>query len=191
MATRKLIGKVSATEKYPSSCDEFQFWLSDDAILSPFDIVRVENKLDGSVTYGVVQDILHITDGTGHISNYVSSDFGNVDTIPMTRRLSLSYAKVSVVHNTKENYMFRSHFEESGATAEWQTLYRNLTGDQKERLMKLVSLNVSDLKNTAWPDDLRDILEYYLIKWSGKTEQTEEKYVQMSLMDDSDIVVED
>lgn len=105
MSDRKLIGRVSATEKYPSSCDDFQFWLSDDAILSPFDIVRVENKTDDSITYGVVQDILHITDGTGHLSNYVSSDFGNVDTVPMTRRLSLSYAKVSVIHNTKENFM--------------------------------------------------------------------------------------
>ena len=105
MSNRKLIGRVSATEKYPSSCDDFQFWLSDDAILSPFDIVRVENKADDSVTYGVVQDILHITDGTGHLSNYVSSDFGNVDTTPMTRKLSLSYAKVSVIHNTKENFM--------------------------------------------------------------------------------------
>lgn len=105
MSARKLIGKVSATEKYPSSCDEFQFWLSDDTILSPFDIVLVKNKTDNSITYGVVQDIFHITDGTGHISNYVSSDFGNVETVPMTRRLSLSYAKVSVVHNTKENFM--------------------------------------------------------------------------------------
>lgn len=105
MSMRKLIGKVSATEKYPSSCDEFQFWLSDEAILSPFDIVRVENKADDSITYGVVQDILHITDGIGHISNYVSSDFGNVDANPMTRKLSLSYAKVSVIHNTRENFM--------------------------------------------------------------------------------------
>lgn len=105
MSNRKLIGRVSATEKFPSSCDDFQFWLSDDVVLSPFDIVRVENKTDDSVTYGVVQDILHITDGTGHLSNYVSSDFGNVDAIPMTRRLSLSYAKVSVIHNTKENFM--------------------------------------------------------------------------------------
>ncbi len=105
MSKRKLIGRVSATEKYPSSCDDFQFWLADDAILSPFDIVRVENKTDDSITYGVVQDILHITDGTGHLSNYVSSDFGDVETIPMTRRLSLSYAKVSVIHNTKENFM--------------------------------------------------------------------------------------
>ena len=105
MSLRKLIGKVSATEKYPSSCDEFQFWLSDDVILSPFDIVLVENKTDNSITYGIVQDIFHITDGTGHISNYVSSDFGNPETIPMTKRLSLSYAKVSVVHNTEENFM--------------------------------------------------------------------------------------
>lgn len=105
MSTRTLIGKVSATEKYPSSCDEFQFWLKDDVVLSPFDVVLVENKSDGSITYGVVQDILHITDGTGHISNYVSSDFGDVDREPMTRKLALSYAKVSVVHNTKENFM--------------------------------------------------------------------------------------
>lgn len=56
MSTRKLIGKVSATEKNPSSCDEFQFWMSDDTILSPFDIVLVQNKTDDSITYGVVQD---------------------------------------------------------------------------------------------------------------------------------------
>lgn len=58
MSTRKLIGKVSATEKNPSSCDEFQFWMSDDTILSPFDIVLVQNKTDDSITYGVVQDML-------------------------------------------------------------------------------------------------------------------------------------
>lgn len=91
----------------------------------------------------------------------------------------------------RELIMFRSHFEENGTTARWQTLYRQLNEEQKDRLMKLVSLNVSELRNTPWPDDLRDILEYYLIKYSGKTEQMQEKYVQMSLMDDSDVVVED
>lgn len=101
----RLIGKISATEKNPTTCDEFQFWLTDDTVLSPFDIVKVPCKYDGSTTYGVVQDILHITDSAGHISNYVSSDFGDVDAQPMTRRLSLSYAKVSVIHNTNENYM--------------------------------------------------------------------------------------
>lgn len=91
----------------------------------------------------------------------------------------------------RELIMFRSHFEENGITERWRSLYRSLTEEQKHRLMELVSLNVSDLKNAAWPDDLRDILEFYLIKWSGQAEQSGEKYVQMSLMDDSDVVIED
>lgn len=91
----------------------------------------------------------------------------------------------------RELIMFRSYFEENGTTAKWQALYRQLTDEQKDRLMKLVSLNVSELRNTPWPSDLADILEFYLLKYSGKTEQNQEKYVQMSLMDDSDIIVED
>lgn len=91
----------------------------------------------------------------------------------------------------RELIMFRSYFEKNGTTAKWQALYRQLTDEQKDRLMKLVSLNVSELRNTPWPSDLADILEFYLLKYSGKTEQNQEKYVQMSLMDDSDIVVED
>lgn len=88
----------------------------------------------------------------------------------------------------RELIMFRSHFEESGTTAKWQVLYRNLTDEQKERLMALVSLNVTELRNTPWPEDLKDILPYYLIKYSGKVEQNSEKYVQLSLIDDSDNV---
>ncbi len=86
----------------------------------------------------------------------------------------------------RELIMFRSHFEESGTTEKWQILYRNLTDEQKERLMALVSLNVTELRNTPWPEDLKDILPYYLIKYSGKVEQNSEKYVQLSLIDDSD-----
>ncbi|MDT8904100.1 ATP-binding protein [Anaeroselena agilis] len=105
MGNIDIIGKVSATERNPNSCDEFNFWLKDDIILGPFDIVKVPNKMDGSTTFGVVQDIFHITDSPGHISNFVSSDFGDVEAKPMTSRLALSYAKASVVHNDKENYM--------------------------------------------------------------------------------------
>ena len=91
----------------------------------------------------------------------------------------------------RELIMFRSHFEENGTTAEWQSLYRKLTDEQKMRLMALVSLNVTELKNTPWPDDLKDILKYYLIKYTGKAELSDEKYVQLALTDDSDVVVED
>lgn len=91
----------------------------------------------------------------------------------------------------RELIMFRSYFEENGTTAKWQTLYRKLDDEQKKRLMDLVSLNVSELRKVAWPDDLKDILEFYLIKYSGKKEYSNEKYVQVSLMDDSDVVIED
>ena len=91
----------------------------------------------------------------------------------------------------RELIMFRSYFEENGTTAKWQKLYRKLTDEQKERLMALVSLNVSELKKTPWPDDLKDILEFYLIKYYGKKEQCDEKYVQLSFLDDSDIVIQD
>ena len=87
--------------------------------------------------------------------------------------------------------MFRSHFEENGTTQKWQSLYRGLTEEQKERLMTLVSLNVSDLKKADWPDDLREILEFYLIHYTGKEEKNKEQYQQLSIMDDSDIVEED
>ena len=87
--------------------------------------------------------------------------------------------------------MFRSHFEENGTTHKWQKLYRGLTDEQKDRLMALVSLNVSDLKKMDWPDDLSEILEFYLIHYTGKEEKNKEQYQQLSIMDDSDIVEED
>ena len=91
----------------------------------------------------------------------------------------------------RELIMFRSYFEGNGTTSKWQSLYRGLNAEQKQRLMELVSLNVAELRKKAWPDDLKEILPYYLIKYSGKTEQNDEKYIQMSLLDDSDIVIED
>lgn len=38
----KIIGKVSATEKNPSTTEDFFFWTSKTEVLSPFDIVKVE-----------------------------------------------------------------------------------------------------------------------------------------------------
>ena len=56
----KIIGKVSATEKCPSTIDDFYFWTDKKEILSPFDIVKVEHE-QGSITYGVVEEINHVT----------------------------------------------------------------------------------------------------------------------------------
>ncbi|MBU1153258.1 ATP-binding protein [bacterium] len=101
------IGKVSATEKSPTTNDEFILWLDDKIEIKPFDIVQAENNVGdkNSTTYAMIQDISHITDSSGHIGNYVSSDFGDLDAEPMTKRLGVTYAKAKVVHNTKDVYM--------------------------------------------------------------------------------------
>ena len=35
------VGRTSATERDPSTSDKFNFWLSPDVIVNPFDIVEV------------------------------------------------------------------------------------------------------------------------------------------------------
>ncbi|MCI5179703.1 MAG: ATP-binding protein [Candidatus Electrothrix sp. AW3_4] len=98
MPQQNLIGKVSASERYPTTVDEFYFWIQDDVIVKPFDIVKVSHY-KGSVTYAVLEEIAHITDSSGHIGSYVSSDFGNVASEPETLRLGLSFAKCKVLSN--------------------------------------------------------------------------------------------
>ncbi len=92
------IGKVSASEKSPTTVDNFNFWLKDGILVRPFDIIKVEHYKN-SVTYGVIEEITHITDSEGHISNYVSSDFGDVGTIPQTNRLGLNFVSCKVLSN--------------------------------------------------------------------------------------------
>lgn len=55
----KLIGRVLATEKAPTTMDEFNFWTNSDMKLHAFDIVKVEH-IEGSFTFGVIENISHI-----------------------------------------------------------------------------------------------------------------------------------
>jgi len=97
----KAIGKISASERYPSTVDEFFFWLENDVIVRPFDIVKV-NHYKKTVTYGVIEEITHITDSSGHIGSFVSSDFGDVSADPETLRLGLSFVKCKVLSNNSK-----------------------------------------------------------------------------------------
>ena len=91
----------------------------------------------------------------------------------------------------RELIMFRHHFEENGTTAEWKKLYQSMSDEQRKELMEFTSHTVAELKQTPCPEQFREILPYYLIKYNGKTDQMGGGAVQLSLMDDSDIVVED
>lgn len=73
----KKIGKIIATEKVPTTVDEFFFWTDKHLILKPFDVVKVEH-IKNSVTFGVVEEISHLTDGASFLAGYISSDFGEV-----------------------------------------------------------------------------------------------------------------
>ncbi|MCM1140331.1 MAG: ATP-binding protein [Muribaculum sp.] len=99
-----IIGKVSATEKYPSTIDEFYFWTDKKQILSPFDIIKVEHE-NASITYGVVEEINHVTDALSHFTSYISSDFGNIEAnIGNMNRLGMNYVKARVICNTENIY---------------------------------------------------------------------------------------
>lgn len=100
----KIIGKVSATEKSPSTIDDFYFWTDKKQILSPFDIIKVSHEND-SITYGVIEEINHVTDSTSHFTSYISSDFGDTGLdIGNMNRLGMNYVKARVVCNTKDIY---------------------------------------------------------------------------------------
>lgn len=91
----------------------------------------------------------------------------------------------------RELIMFRHHFEENGTTAAWKKLYQAMSDEQKKELMEFTSHTVVELRQTPCPEQFREILPYYLIKYNGKKEQMGDGAVQLSLMDDSDIVFED
>ena len=87
--------------------------------------------------------------------------------------------------------MFRHHFEGNGTTAQWQKLYRSLNEEQKKELMLFVSHTVSELKTLPCPEQFKEILPFYLIKYNGKKDQFTDGAAQLSSMDDSDVVIEE
>ena len=99
----KLIGRVLAIESKPTTMDDFNFWTNSDLQLHAFDIVRVERS-DGSSTFGVIEDISHITDAQSFLTNFISSDFGDVSINEPTLRVGMNYAKAKVSFNDKNIY---------------------------------------------------------------------------------------
>lgn len=97
------IGKVAATEKNPTTIDEFYFWTNKQRILNPFDVVKVEH-IEGSISFGIIEEISHITDSASYLSNFISSDFGDVTTAPNMHRIGMNFVKAKVLANDKSIY---------------------------------------------------------------------------------------
>ncbi len=101
---KKIIGRVTATEKQPTTIDEFNFWTSKDMILNPFDVIKV-NHINNSITFGVIEEISHITDTQSYLTSFISNDFGDVETQANTQRIGMNYVKAKVIGNTKNIYI--------------------------------------------------------------------------------------
>jgi len=103
------IGRIIATEKQPSTIEEFTFWTQKDLKLKPFDVVVVDHIKDAngedSKTFGVVEEISHMTDSPSALAGYISSDFGDVDAHTYTERIGMNYVKCKVVGNDKGIYI--------------------------------------------------------------------------------------
>lgn len=99
----KIIGKVAATEKKPTTIDEFYFWTKKERILNPFDVVKVEH-IEDSISFGIIEEISHITDSASYLSNFISSDFGDVETRPNMQRIGMNFVKAKVLGNDKSIY---------------------------------------------------------------------------------------
>lgn len=136
MSRNECIGKVTATENRPTTCTTVQFWLHHDVIVRPFDIVRIEHiSARGgtpSHSFALVKELSYITDSAGHLANYVSSDFGDVNAQEINKRLGTTVAEAEVLGNTDNIEMpIRD-----GARVEWAGA---------EEIRK--ALGVADLKN--------------------------------------------
>jgi hypothetical protein len=100
----KVIGRVAALEKCPTTIDNFCFWTDKDTLLNPFDVIVVDH-LNDSKTYGVVEEISHITDSDSFLANFISNDFGQLDAVMNTDRIGMNYVAAKVVGNTKNIYI--------------------------------------------------------------------------------------
>lgn len=99
----KLIGRIIATEKNPTTMDKFVFWTDSNLKLHAFDIVKVEH-LEGSFTFGVIENISHITDAQSFLTNYISNDFGELNIEEPTLRIGMNYIEAAVSYNTMGIY---------------------------------------------------------------------------------------
>jgi hypothetical protein len=116
--TNTVIGRVLATEKHPTTIDNFTFWTDPELILNPFDIVKVQH-VNNSFSYGVIEDIAHITDAASFLTNFISNDFGDVDADENTLRVGMNYVTAKVVCNTENIYIpLQSNAKVMLATAE-------------------------------------------------------------------------
>ena len=78
----KNIGKIVATEKMPTTVDDFYFWTDKERIIKPFDVVKVDH-IRNSVTFGVVEEISHFT--ANAVNDFIEKSHKLLDQHPINQ----------------------------------------------------------------------------------------------------------
>lgn len=99
--TGQVIGKVTASEKAPTSCGTVRFWVDEAVMVRPFDVVRIRHLQD-SYSYAMIKDLQYISDSAGHLASFVSSDFGDVNIEPHNVRMGTTVAEAEILYNTHD-----------------------------------------------------------------------------------------
>lgn len=110
----EIIGRVVATEKNPSTTNSVQFWVEKDRVLKPFDVVMIRH-IKGSHTYAIITELRYLTDSAGYLSDWVSSDFGDVSAEPRNERIGTTVADAEILYNDQDLEMPIRN----GAAVEW------------------------------------------------------------------------
>ena len=83
--------------------DRFTFWTNANMKLHAFDIVKVQH-IEGTFTFGVIENISHITDAQSFLTSFISSDFGDVSVDEPTLRVGMNYVEAAVSYNNGNLY---------------------------------------------------------------------------------------
>jgi len=94
----KIIGRISTTGIDFSTTDYFQFWTNVDVVLDLLDIIKVERR-NGSFTYGSIESIKQVSDAADHVTNYISSGFGEPSHENVTKRIEFNLVTARFICN--------------------------------------------------------------------------------------------
>lgn len=108
------IGRVVATERSPSTTNKVEFWIEKDVVIKLFDVVMIRHLKD-SKTYAIITELKYLTDSAGYLSDWVSSDFGDVQSTPRNERIGTTIAEAEILSNDRDLEMPIRN----GAPVEW------------------------------------------------------------------------
>ena len=147
----KLIGRIVATEKSPTTMDKFQFWTNSDLKLNAFDVVKVKH-IDNSYSYGVIENISHITDAQSFLTNFISSDFGDVNVKSPTLRIGMNYVEALIAFNDKNIYTpVHSDAEVYLATSEEISIALGLNDERNDLVCGLLKMYEDTVEEVTLP----------------------------------------